>query len=290
VFERRCPQCQKPIRYTNKHNCNRSERLGRRCKSCVAIDRNKLFDYRGEKGPFYGRKHTEETKRLLSQVDKSRWKTEEFRRKMSSVTRGERNPMFGRTVDDIWLQKYGPEEAARRAQERSRKKSLSQSGANNRMYGKSPPRGCGAGWSGWYKGWYFRSLRELSYVIGVLEPAGVAWVSGEKLRLKYVDHDGRTRTHSPDFLVNQVEIVEVKPARLQNTPSVLAKRSACEEYCRLHGLTYKMVDPKLIADSVVVDLYVSGQVVFIRRWDEVFRKKYLGSPSPSEHNSTVTSF
>jgi len=47
------------------------------------------------------------------------------------------------------------------------------------MYGKPAPIGSGNGWSGWYKGWYFRSLLELSFMINVIERFKMSWQNAE---------------------------------------------------------------------------------------------------------------
>jgi hypothetical protein len=52
--------------------------------------------------------------------------------------------------------------------------SILNSGSKNKMYGKPSPQGSGNGWSGWYKGWYFRSLIELSYMVNVIEKKWMA--------------------------------------------------------------------------------------------------------------------
>ncbi|MBR4316812.1 MAG: hypothetical protein IKP65_07630 [Alphaproteobacteria bacterium] len=43
--------------------------------------------------------------------------------------------------------------------ELKKKYSEKSKGKNNPMYGKPAPKGSGNGVSGWYKGWFFRSLR-----------------------------------------------------------------------------------------------------------------------------------
>ena len=62
------------------------------------------------------------------------------------------------------------------------------------MFGRPTPQGSGNGWKGWYKGWFFRSLKELSYVVNVLEPNGDIWESAENIKIPYVNypsHKGR---------------------------------------------------------------------------------------------------
>lgn len=49
---------------------------------------------------------------------------------------GEDNPMFGRSAYDIWIEKYGQEEALRRMNILKNKRSEFSSGKNNSMYGK----------------------------------------------------------------------------------------------------------------------------------------------------------
>ena len=45
-------------------------------------------DYDGTCNPFYGQKHTEETRRKISEVQKGRPKSEETKRKMSKAQKG----------------------------------------------------------------------------------------------------------------------------------------------------------------------------------------------------------
>lgn len=275
MYQRNCPDCDRIITYTLKSNWYAANKGKRRCKSCVAFERNKKFDYSGDKNPFYGRKHSAETKEFLSKMDKSRWQTPEFRQKMSEVTSGEKNPMFNRSFFDVWVEKYGKEEAENKLREYRHQCSTRYVGKTHPSFGKSPSHKCGAGWSGWYRGWYFRSLRELSYVILVLEPSGLPWLSGECLRIRYVDDQGKERTYAPDFLVGERLVVEVKPAKLQSTPSVIAKRKAAEEHCRQNGLEYQMVDPSLLPSVEILRLYIAGEIVFTNKWQKRFEQKYL---------------
>ena len=79
------------------------------------------------------------------------------------------------------------------------------------MYGKPSPQGSGNGWSGWYKGWYFRSLLELSYMILVIERFNISWSNGEKIKITYKNFSGINRNYFPDFLLNNKYIIEIKP-------------------------------------------------------------------------------
>lgn len=86
---------------------------GYKCKSC-GCECNKLISkaVKGEKNPFYGKKHKEETKQKLREVNKGRIVTEEIRQKIAKANKGkkrtgefkinlskqrvgDRNPMYG---------------------------------------------------------------------------------------------------------------------------------------------------------------------------------------------------
>jgi group I intron endonuclease len=56
--------------------------------------------------------------------------------KMSDIVSGDNNPMFGVSVYDVWVEKYGKDEANRRQTIANEKNSKSNSGINHRMYGK----------------------------------------------------------------------------------------------------------------------------------------------------------
>ncbi|MFW6129631.1 MAG: TnsA endonuclease N-terminal domain-containing protein [Atribacterota bacterium] len=133
-----------------------------------------------------------------------------------------------------------------------------------------------AGGSGWYNGWYFRSLRELSYVINVLEYYNKKWQSAEKdIIIEYIDYNGQKRTYRADFLVENKELIEVKPKKLMESPSNILKKRAAEEYCKNNNLIYKMVDVKILSKEELLELYNNKKIKFIKKWDLIFREKYL---------------
>ena len=115
------------------------------------------------------------------------------------------------------------------------------SGKNNPMYGKPAPTGSGKGISGWYKTFYFRSLHELKFIL-VCERFKLSIASIEKLKIPYINYDGRERTYSPDFIVNEKFIVEIKPKKLFKTPSNLLKFNVAKEYCKKNNLKFKLMD------------------------------------------------
>src|SRR5690606_10904764 len=76
-ISRICPYCNSIVVHKNKSDARAAERSNSRCKSCI-------LKY---------------------------MKTDEYRKKMSKVTSGENNPMYGKSVYDTWVEKYGKDKA-----------------------------------------------------------------------------------------------------------------------------------------------------------------------------------
>jgi endogenous inhibitor of DNA gyrase (YacG/DUF329 family) len=267
---RACPQCGELVVYTNKNNRQTAEKRKSLCVKCAGLNR----DFNGENNPFFGRKHSEKTKDLISNYFSNVHvytdaQKEQARNQLAKVFNDQ--PLY-----DIWLEKYGQEEANRRLIEFKKKQSENNSGSGNPMFGKPSPQGSGNGWSGWYKGWYFRSLRELSYMIKVLETQKLNWeIPDKKYKIPYVDYAGQIRTYFPDFIVDTNKLVEIKPTKLHNTPKVLAKRKAAEDFCQSQDMSYELIDPPILSQEEIKQLYISGQIKFLERYDKKFRERYL---------------
>lgn len=275
-FVRNCPECGLKLIHTTLKYKNRAKKLGKRCLSCRSKEisaRPEVQEARanfkkrfGEDNSFFGKHHSEQTKEKLRKVDRSYTQTKEFREK--SARNGAQNGMYGKSFYDVWKEKYGKKEANKRFSEWIKVQSKNSSGKNNPMYGKPAPKGSGSGWGGWYQDWYFRSLRELSYVIGVLEKTGQKWKSAENNRfsIPYINYDGVSRTYRPDFIVDERFLVEVKPKRLMETPTNLLKKEAAIQFCTDNGLEFKMVDVKLLETDQFISLYRDGKVRFNKKY------------------------
>jgi len=184
--------------------------------------------------------------------------------------------MYGKTVYEVWIEKYGEEEAERRDIERKKKLSKSFSGKNNPMYGKPSPHGAGNGWSGWYKGWFFRSLRELNYMVNVIEANNHSWITAEKKkwRVPYTDWEGTEHTYAADFLVDNILLIEIKPKRLHNTPLVQAKAKAGKKLAEQMGWTYQLVDPGIPPSDQIKELHDTEQIKFTKRYEQRYQDRY----------------
>jgi hypothetical protein len=178
----------------------------------------------GEKNGFYGKKHSDKTRRFISEHNKG-------------LMSGEKNP----------------------------------------MYGKPSPQGSGNGWSGWYKEWFFRSIRELSFMINVIERFNFEWVSAEKagLKIPYIDYDNVERNYFADFLLNNKYLVEIKPRNLFNSPKILAKKQAAMSWCIERNLKYKLIDPILLEKNLIKEKYLNKEIIFTDRYQQLFEQRYM---------------
>ena len=70
------------------------------------------------------------------------------------------------------------------------------------------------------------------------------WQKRHGISIPWIDSHGRKCNYRPDFLVEYADgrkaIIEVKNPALFDSPAVLRKRSAAEEWCRRRGMTYEM--------------------------------------------------
>lgn len=284
-YIRNCPKCNKEIEYKNKNCLNVALKNNKPCSSCAAILRLKKYGKNqkfvdryatkgkniGKNNAFYGKTHTKETKQKLAVVDKGYTQTQEFRDKSKLI--GKNNGMYGKSVYDVWIGRYGKEEADKKLNDLREKHKINSAGKNNSMYSKPTPQGSGNGWSGWYNSFYFRSLRELSYIVN-LDKQNKKWSSAEKIRIPYVNWDGKERTYAPDFLVEDKILVEIKPTKLRETKSVQLKKEAAEKYCKDKNLEYLLVDAEPLSTEEIKTLRSSGKVKFLERYERKFIERY----------------
>ncbi len=171
-----------------------------------------------------------------------------------------------RSPYQCWVDSYGQEEADRRRSIYNAKASKRNSGKGNLMYGKPSPQGAGNGWKGWYRGQYFRSLREASFMIA-MDKTGTPWQSAETMKIPYT-LDGVPRTYRPDYIVGN-KVIEIKPKKLHNTPTIVAKHTAATLYCQERGLAYELMD-MAIDPLVIHQAWEEGSVRFDRDYEQRF--------------------
>lgn len=204
----------------------------------------------------------------------------------SFLSSGKNNPMYGKkatklaernrsnkgkTLEDIY--------SVQKATEMKQKMSTNASGVNNPMYGKPSPHGAGNGWKGWYKGIFFRSLLELSFIVNFLERYKFKYENAEKLKytIKYQDYTGAERTYRADFVIDNRAIVEIKPYRLMGTPLVEAKRKAAAEWCKNNNYTYFLFSSselERLSSFEIRGFHNRGLLHFTDRYEELYKKTY----------------
>lgn len=268
MYKRGCPECGRSISYKDKISSEKADRNKTLCKSCCHL---------GSRNGFYGKKHKKATVEKLSNISSMQVRSEKSKKSQSIKMSGSKNSMYGKSLYEHWVNRYGEKEANRKYKKMVSKQSKNTKGKKNPMYGKPSPQGSGNGWSGWYKGWYFRSLRELSYMINKIEKNNWEWVSAEskKFAIPYKDWNGTSRNYFPDFFINDKVLTEIKPVRLKNALTNSLKREAAQKFCKKNGYEYKEVDPKKLTDDDIINLYRSDLIKFIDRYDKMFKERYL---------------
>jgi hypothetical protein len=169
---------------------------------------------------------------------------------------------------EVWQRKMSPQEAEQKMKGVIANFSERSSGSGNPMYGKPTPQGSGNGWKGWYKGHYFRSLREATFMIR-MDREGKEWKTAERKEytIPYM-LDGRERTYRPDFVVNN-QLIELKPTKLHASPLIVAKKEAAEVFCATKGLRYILVDEP-IRSSFIARAYIDGLLKFAQNYQDKF--------------------
>lgn len=267
IWTRQCPECEKELTYKQKAHRNKLAKSDACCMSCA---KKKCVK---NKNPFYGKKHLEETKIKISNYIKCNpvIKSQSLLDSISNSMKGSKNPMFGKSIYDIWLNKYGKAEADKKIILLNEKRKINATGEKNPMYGKPSPQGSGNGWSGWYKNVFFRSLHELSYIVMVLEKEKKKWKSAEFIKIPYKNWDDKWKTYHPDFLVNEIEIVEIKPTRLQTSTGVKLKCDAARKYCTERNMNFSIIDPQILSHDEIKQLYKTKKIKFIKRYEDKFK-------------------
>ena len=284
MYIRKCPTCPRETKFKSKKAYNRAIESNRSCKQCSI--RNNLSGYRNDvsnglkPNGFLNKTDTEEFKnrlrieRIGKKVHNSKSKS-----KISKALSGENNPMFGKSFYDIWVEKYGKEVADKKLKKFKFKISKATEGKNNPMFGKPSPQGSGNGWKGWYKGTFFRSLHELSFLINYIERFKMPFESGEQAKwaIEYRKPTGEIGTYFSDYVINGKYMVEIKPEKLKSSPTNKAKRKAAEKFCKAKGLKYKMISPILLTETNILFLHKKNIIKFTDIYEKRFRKQYTFS-------------
>ena len=191
----------------------------------------------------------------------------------SKANSGSNNPNFGgiysrgfadHPITGTLEENYGVEKATKM----KLAKSKANSGSNNPMFGKPSPNGSGNGWSGWFNGYFFRSLLELSFMI-LFEKEGIKFKTGEKFKDKIPYNDnGKIKNYFPDFILEDGRIIEIKPTSLVNTYSNILKFNAAKEKFGEKFIVLTEKDCVKIVKTELIKLIESKKVVLMSKYME----------------------
>jgi len=259
-----CPVCKEERKLSNESNAALSK--DKPCAKCSLQMLNEK--QKGENNPFFGKKHTEESK---SKQGKKIW-TDEDRQKSRELLKLVANKKHPFTV---WESKYDKETVDIKKQEYRNKISKLTSGELNPMFGKPSPQGSGNGWSGWYFDIYFRSILELSYLKYLLDN-GIKFESGEldKHKIKYFDSiKNKYRNYFPDYyLIDSKIYIEIKPKKLINSGLNLDKFNVAKN---LFGENFKIItenDIQRLSEIEIKNMYNDGSLKWLPKYDKKFNK------------------
>lgn len=154
-YVRNCPKCDKELKTTNKYYFNKAVLSNSPCLSCS--QKGKVFseehreklkqnhaDIRGDKNPFYKKKHSDETKKKISITRKEQLSSEEVRKSIS-----ERQREYYKTHDNPFKGKKHSEETKNnlsqmtqtRMQDESVRELLSEKSKEWHKYNENPFKG-----------------------------------------------------------------------------------------------------------------------------------------------------
>jgi hypothetical protein len=220
MFTKNCPKCGKLQQYKHPTSYQTALKNNSVCTSCAQREANKkkVHCQKGYKNPKNMGENNHMYGRTIYDVWNEKYGTEivaKLTQQHAEKSRhtGEKSGMFGRTVKSIWVTKYGQEEADRR--HANWRASVGRSGTANAQYGKPAPKLSGRGIKGWLNGLFFRSLLEMQYIYYRISNGDtiIGAETGE-FRVAYTTDDGKQKTYHPDFLVNNTLIIEIKPSAL----------------------------------------------------------------------------
>lgn len=274
---RLCPKCNKQIFYKSPISLDFAKKLtdeGKLCRSCIsreAMRGKTVYDTWIKK---YGKEEANN-------------KLKEFKLKQSKNMLGQKNPNYGGKYSRFegaikwnmenlkgktFVDSYGEE----KANIIKKKISNKTKGKNNPMYGKSSPKRSGNGWSGYYKGNYFRSILELHYLIYLID-SNIKFESGEKRKhvIKYTMNNVE-RNYFPDFyLIKEDKYVEIKPQNLIYSYQNKLKFEAAKNKL---GDKFSILTEKNIVKidiQKLYNLYINLEIIFDEGYDKKFENYYL---------------
>jgi len=281
-FIRHCPKCGRNISYLKHDNFLRASKKDTGCLICYKEGSNNVmygktvFDIWTEK---YGKTVAQQMLNEQTNNKKETWKNKsqielkQHDEKISKSLSGKKNPMYGKSVYEHWITKYGLVKADELKEKRHIKIHNRINGENNPMFGKPPSYKSGSGWSGHYHNIQFRSLLELHYLIYLIDN-NIKFENGElkKHQIPYIMNNVN-RNYLPDYyLVDTDQTIEIKPKKLITTYQNKLKFAAAKEKLGNKHVILNEEDIIKIDLQILYDKYISKELIFDERYAEKFEQ------------------
>ena len=208
----------KIISEKTKNAMNKPETRERYLESRKNIDYSKfIFKYNRENNDIKKKMYSQERNKKISEARKKYWEDKK-----------------GKTVEQLYGEETGMYIRKTKSQQTS--------GKNNPAYGKVYNNAGRV--RGYYKGYFFRSLWECSF-LRFLEENGTDLkdVEYEKIKLPYTK-DGGGRTYTPDyFLPKEKKLIEVKSKwhLERDKEDIELKKFVAEKWCKQNNATYEIL-------------------------------------------------
>jgi hypothetical protein len=261
-YMRNCPSCGKEISYKSAQTFQRGLLRNKPCRSCTM---KKDYDESliatcslCGKTRSYSNKYNANSARIKgscsscsrSKANEDLWKNPEFRERRS------------RAATERWHTFWSDPQRRKDLGSRTSKRNVERwkdDSYRDAMIGKllDSARRYGHSRIGHYKGFLFRSTKELNFMLK-LDAQHRTWVSCENAEyaIRYM-YRGSEHTYYPDFRVDD-EIFEIKPRNRFSDEIVLAKKAAAEVWCEERGLKYVLHDPGSLSSLVIESLKNDG--------------------------------
>lgn len=192
----------------------------------------------GKGNPFFGKKHSKKTKKQMSDNH-------------ADFT-GDKNPLvkwlekepnnrkvFSTKLKTAWTEKFKDENVRRQFCENN-SKTISKLYVN----GFNPYTNCERGWfiSEKFKNkFYYCSSYEKKFLEFCEASNKIKALQRLSFVIPYKDEIGKRRNYYPDFIVNQIVVIEIKPKSMLNYNHNKQKIAAGKKYCDKNGYEYKLL-------------------------------------------------
>lgn len=189
----------------------------------------------GERNHFYGKKHSEATRRKMSKnhADFTGNKNPLVRWLKSSSKNRE---TYSRKMRELWAREDMSEVLSKR------QRTIVTNAIKNGNYHPHSNH-----IHGWFKSKkfgkriYYQSSYELGFLIFCEKSDKICSLQRPEFVIPYVDNNRKDRVYNPDFLVNGKVLVEIKPKGMMRYNNNTEKVAAGKVYCKKQNLEFRLL-------------------------------------------------